>query len=111
MDNAIKIRAECRHFRVLIIGRANSGKTTILKKVCQTTDNPRIYDPEGGEVWETTLPDNSSLVVLWLINGQIDMSIVKPSEQVRYEHGQLESLLDIDGLLSFSVVIMISTTK
>jgi len=105
MDNAIEIRAKCRHFRVLIIGRANAGKTTILKKVCQTTDNPRIYDPRGTEVWETTLPDNSSLV-LWLINGQIDMSKVEPSEQVRYEHGQLESL-DIDGLLSFSAVTMI----
>ena len=50
MDNAIEIRAMCRHFRVLIIGRANSGKTTILKKVCQTTDEPRIYDSGGKEV-------------------------------------------------------------
>jgi GTPase SAR1 family protein len=62
MDNAIEIRAKCRHFRVLIIGRANSGKTTILKKVCQTTDNPEIYDPWGNKVWETTFPDNSSLL-------------------------------------------------
>ena len=30
-------------FRVLIIGRANAGKTTILQKVCDTTDSPVVY--------------------------------------------------------------------
>ena len=29
-------------FRVLIIGRANSGKTSILQRVCDTTQNPVI---------------------------------------------------------------------
>jgi GTPase SAR1 family protein len=30
-------------FRVLIIGRANAGKTTILQRVCETTESPIIY--------------------------------------------------------------------
>jgi len=30
-------------FRVLIIGRANAGKTTILQRVCDTTESPGIY--------------------------------------------------------------------
>jgi GTPase SAR1 family protein len=30
-------------FRVLIIGRANAGKTTILQRVCETTESPEIY--------------------------------------------------------------------
>ncbi len=30
-------------FRVLIIGRANAGKTTILQRVCDTTESPIIY--------------------------------------------------------------------
>ena len=30
-------------FRVLIIGRANAGKTSILQRVCETTDSPFIY--------------------------------------------------------------------
>jgi hypothetical protein len=30
-------------FRVLIIGRANAGKTTILQRVCDTTESPEIY--------------------------------------------------------------------
>ena len=30
-------------FRVLVIGRANAGKTTILQRVCETTESPTIY--------------------------------------------------------------------
>jgi GTPase SAR1 family protein len=29
-------------FRVLIIGRANAGKTSILQRVCETTESPVI---------------------------------------------------------------------
>ncbi|KAF8223907.1 hypothetical protein L208DRAFT_1314535, partial [Tricholoma matsutake] len=50
MNRAIEIRSQCRHFRILVIGRANAGKTTLLKKVCETTDDPRIYDADGKEV-------------------------------------------------------------
>lgn len=35
-------------FRVLIIGRANAGKTSILQKVCDTTKSPVIYRGTGG---------------------------------------------------------------
>ena len=36
-------------FRVLIIGRANAGKTSILQRVCDTFGSPEIYrsGPEG----------------------------------------------------------------
>ena len=30
-------------FRVLVMGRANSGKTSILQRVCDTTESPTIY--------------------------------------------------------------------
>jgi GTPase SAR1 family protein len=30
-------------FRVLIIGRANAGKTSILQRVCETTESPSVY--------------------------------------------------------------------
>ena len=30
-------------FRVLIIGRANAGKTSILQRICDTTESPVIY--------------------------------------------------------------------
>jgi len=34
-------------FRVLIIGRANAGKTSILQRVCDTTESPAIYRTVG----------------------------------------------------------------
>jgi len=30
-------------FSVLIIGRANAGKTSILQRVCDTTESPEVY--------------------------------------------------------------------
>ncbi|KAG6905801.1 hypothetical protein DXG01_000668 [Tephrocybe rancida] len=44
---ADKVRQKAGRFRVLIIGRANSGKTTILKKVCNSAEEPAIYSGEG----------------------------------------------------------------
>jgi len=40
-------REKYNHFRVLVIGRANAGKTTLLKRVCNTTNEPCIYDEES----------------------------------------------------------------
>ena len=50
--NAAAIRAECPQFRILIIGKANAGKTTILRKVCNAKPNakPTVYDADGKEV-------------------------------------------------------------
>jgi len=50
--DAGKIRAECPQFRILIIGKANAGKTTILRKVCKAKRDakPVVYDAEGKEV-------------------------------------------------------------
>jgi len=35
-------------FRVLIVGRANAGKMSILQRVCKTTESPKIYRVSGG---------------------------------------------------------------
>ncbi|KAG6914507.1 hypothetical protein DXG01_016856, partial [Tephrocybe rancida] len=40
---ASKLRDKYTHFRILVIGRANAGKTTLLKRVCNTT---RICNPK-----------------------------------------------------------------
>jgi GTP-binding protein EngB required for normal cell division len=44
------LRKMIGRFRILIMGRANAGKTTILQKVCNTTDDPEIYDTKGKKV-------------------------------------------------------------
>lgn len=48
-------------FRVLIAGRANAGKTTILQRVCETTDSPEIWRTtvvEGKEIREQASSDD-----------------------------------------------------
>jgi hypothetical protein len=44
-----KLRKRFKCFRILILGRANAGKTTILQKVCNTDEQPLIFDGEGRE--------------------------------------------------------------
>ena len=45
-----KLKEKCQRFRILIIGRANAGKSTILKNICDTTEEPEILDSEGNKV-------------------------------------------------------------
>ncbi|KAF7333939.1 GTP-binding protein [Mycena sanguinolenta] len=47
MDKAIDLRSKCPHFRILVVGRANAGKTTLLKKVCNSVEDPEIFSPNG----------------------------------------------------------------
>ena len=48
----LKAQYDCPHFRILVIGRANAGKTTILEKVCGVDQGttPVIYDENGVEL-------------------------------------------------------------
>jgi GTPase SAR1 family protein len=46
LAEAAKLRAKYSRFRILVIGRANAGKTTLLKRVCNTTEDPCIYDED-----------------------------------------------------------------
>ncbi|KAG5651367.1 hypothetical protein H0H81_008901 [Sphagnurus paluster] len=54
-EMAADLRKKAGRFRILVIGRANAGKTTILQKVCNTTDQPEIFDKEGNKVWISCL--------------------------------------------------------
>ncbi|KIK20986.1 hypothetical protein PISMIDRAFT_681814, partial [Pisolithus microcarpus 441] len=47
---ARKYMANIKRFRILVMGRANAGKTTILQRVCNTTDNPEITDGKGNKI-------------------------------------------------------------
>ncbi|KAG2339616.1 hypothetical protein BDR05DRAFT_917021 [Suillus weaverae] len=44
------LRQKFKRFRILIIGRANAGKTTILQRVCKTRENPEIYNSAGEKI-------------------------------------------------------------
>ena len=53
MDKAIDLHCKCGHFCILVIGRANAGKTMLLKKVCNSVEDPEIFDPSGKKVMGT----------------------------------------------------------
>ncbi|KIK15836.1 hypothetical protein PISMIDRAFT_686942 [Pisolithus microcarpus 441] len=49
----VKAKKHINHIRcfcILVMGRANAGKTTILQRVCNTTDNPEIFNGKGEKV-------------------------------------------------------------
>jgi GTP-binding protein EngB required for normal cell division len=50
-----EIKKKIGRFRILVIGRANAGKTTVLQKVCNTQGNPEIYNSAGKKVGITML--------------------------------------------------------
>ncbi|KAG6330440.1 hypothetical protein ID866_8648 [Astraeus odoratus] len=50
--NQNDVRASFTRFRILIVGRANSGKTTVLQRVCNTTAWPQVYDSTGQKVYD-----------------------------------------------------------
>ncbi|KAG2117698.1 GTP-binding protein, partial [Suillus cothurnatus] len=54
-SNPSKLRQKFERFRILIIGRANAGKTTILQRVCKTRENPVIYNSKGEKI-DPTVP-------------------------------------------------------
>lgn len=48
----VDARGFYKRFRILVIGRANAGKTTLLRRLCGATDTemPLIYDERGWKV-------------------------------------------------------------
>ncbi|OAX31664.1 hypothetical protein K503DRAFT_703359 [Rhizopogon vinicolor AM-OR11-026] len=47
MKSTEDIRKKFGRFRILVVGRANAGKTTLLQRVCNTTEKPEIFDRKG----------------------------------------------------------------
>ena len=58
------LRAKYTHFRILVIGRANAGKTTLLQRVCNTTEDPVIYDDNKNLVRVHTPEDDPTSDIL-----------------------------------------------
>ncbi|KAJ7731085.1 hypothetical protein B0H16DRAFT_1733488 [Mycena metata] len=62
MLDPVAIRAKCHRFRALILGRANAGKTTVLKKVCNSTEDPEIHSPNGTKIELETVEGSASVL-------------------------------------------------
>ncbi|OAX34850.1 hypothetical protein K503DRAFT_774089 [Rhizopogon vinicolor AM-OR11-026] len=49
------IREKFGRFRILVVGRANAGKTTLLQRVCNTTKKPEIFNSRGEKIDATVV--------------------------------------------------------
>ena len=52
------LRATYTRFRILVIGRANAGKTTLLQRVCNTTEDSFIYDENNKNLVGVRKPED-----------------------------------------------------
>ena len=52
------LRAKYTRFRILVIGRANAGKTTVLQRVCNTTEEACIYDENNKNLVSVHRPED-----------------------------------------------------
>ena len=57
-SNPYDLRAKYTRFRILVIGRANAGKTTLLQRVCDTTEDPCIYDENDKNLVSVHRPED-----------------------------------------------------
>ncbi|KAJ8579474.1 GTP-binding protein [Rhizopogon salebrosus TDB-379] len=55
MESTQNIREKFGRFRILVVGRANAGKTTLLQRICNTTEKPEIFDRKGNKIDAATV--------------------------------------------------------
>jgi GTPase SAR1 family protein len=63
MNNTITLRGSSPHLRILVGGRTNAGKTTLLKRLCDSDENPEVFDAGGNAVLAVPLPGLSLITV------------------------------------------------
>ena len=67
---AQELRKKAGRFRILIVGRANSGKTTILQKICKTDEKPEIFNSKGEQVRRRS-PRRALYILMFLIRSTL----------------------------------------
>jgi tRNA U34 5-carboxymethylaminomethyl modifying GTPase MnmE/TrmE len=76
VDSALKERLKCPQFRVLVIGKANAGKTTIIEKMCNATvgEQPVVRDGSG-ELVRDAVTEICLILTLELLSGTVIRSM------------------------------------
>ena len=84
---------ELKRFRVLIMGRRNAGKTTILRKMCNTREDPVVRDKNGQVVRKMYLHQKLTITIKTI--GQISpaSSALEPTVEVRRMQAQAVYIL------------------
>ena len=87
-----ELRKRFTRFRILVIGRANAGKTTILRNLCNATGEPMIFDPTGKRV-------------KYMVQVHARYSYLCPQYQI--ESSTLDPSLEVNGsLLAYTSITL-----
>jgi hypothetical protein len=78
-SSAQDVGAKFKRFRILVVGRANVGKTTILRKVYHAIGKPEIFDGKEHKVDPLSIQHRHYLPIN---HDQINADVVKPSVDV-----------------------------
>ncbi|KAI6103813.1 GTP-binding protein [Pisolithus croceorrhizus] len=96
-----------KHFRIVVMGRANAGKTTILQRICNSTDKPEIFDGEGNKVQSHDTGDTCLIGTLMRGHHDIKHELVFKSNPgfVFHDSGGFEAgtTLQFDQMRNFVV--------
>ena len=79
LDEVERLRAKFNRFRVLIFGRANAGKTSILAQICRSTKDKAIRTRDGEQA---SLVNSIAFYFTDLGVDQIPY-VLEPTDQVR----------------------------
>jgi ABC-type hemin transport system ATPase subunit len=88
------LRRICRRFRVLVLGRRNAGKTTILKKMAGSEDGAcEVRDHHGKLVKSLNcLTAQVTRHLTLAFNLQVNPSVLEPTEDVWMTDGSSQRL-------------------
>ena len=85
---------ELKRFRVLIMGRRNAGKTTILRKMCNNTcEDPVVRDKNGQVVREMYLYQKLTIGIKTINQISPALSALEPTVEVRRMQAQAVYIL------------------
>ena len=73
------VKARFKRFRILVLGKANSGKTILLPKVYNGTGKPEIFDGKGNNMDPTSTQHRYYLLIN---HDQTNAYVVEPSVDV-----------------------------
>jgi septin family protein len=78
-SSAQDVKAKFKRFRILVVGRASAGKTTLLRKVYNATGKPEIFDGKGNKVDPLSTQHRHYLSIN---HDQVNANVVEPSIDV-----------------------------
>ena len=112
----LKKRYHCPYFRILVIGKANAGKTTILEKICcvDKGTKPIIFDKNGIKLEADIKPKPESKLRFGfksLSLKKLQKPVPSPTSSSLASVTHLTPSLEVSGIVIVALVACASTRR